>query len=49
MILSTFMESEGCLVALAVFKTAAGSLAGRGRFDSYPLRHRAVVAPLRAS
>lgn len=32
------LESDGCLVVLAVFKTAVGSLAGRGRFDSYPLR-----------
>ena len=33
-----FRESEGCLVALAVFKTVAVRFGGRGRFDSYPLR-----------
>jgi hypothetical protein len=32
-------ESEGCLVAPAVFKTAVGMLARRGVFDSLPLRH----------
>jgi hypothetical protein len=31
-------ESEGCLVAPAVFKTVVGSETGRGMFDSYPLR-----------
>jgi hypothetical protein len=34
-----FLESDGCLVALAVFKTVVGSFTGRGMFDSYPLRH----------
>jgi hypothetical protein len=33
------LESEGCLVVLAVFKTVVGSAyRDRGRFDSYPLR-----------
>jgi len=37
-------ESDGCLVALAVFKTVVGPLAGRGMFDSYPLRHFRLTA-----
>jgi hypothetical protein len=32
-------ESDGCLVAPAVFKTVVGLLRDRGWFDSYPLRH----------
>jgi hypothetical protein len=40
-----FLESEGCLVVLAVFKTVVGSAyRDRGRFDSYPLRFSVQLA-----
>ena len=32
------LESERCLVVLAVFKTVVSRFNGSGRFDSYPLR-----------
>ena len=36
---SVFRESDGCLVVPAVFKTVVDPAdAGRGGFDSYPLR-----------